>query len=158
MNDRKKIGSAIAAFLAAQSFAVVGVSADRRKFGNALFRAMRDQGLQVVPLHRTLDMVEGAKCYRSVAQLRGTVDAVVTAVPPAETERVVQECAEAGIGRIWMQPGSSSERALGLARERGMEIVHGECVLMFLEPVRSVHAFHRWAKKLVGRYPAPSAH
>jgi predicted CoA-binding protein len=148
-------GKAIAAFLAAKSFAVVGVSADRHKMGNALFRAMRDQGLSVVPIHNSLDRVEESKCYRSVAEVRGKVDAVVTAVPPEETERIVQQCADAGIRRIWMQRGSSSNRAIALAQENGIEVVTGECLLMFLEPVRSIHAFHRLVKKITGRYPTP---
>ncbi len=155
MNDRHKKRKAVAGFLAAKSFVVVGVSADRRKFGNAVFRAMREHGLSVVPVHRTLETVENEKCYPSVKEVGGNVEAVVTVIPPAETERVVQECAEAGVTRVWMQPGSSSERAISLAQERGIDVVHGECLLMFLEPVRSIHAFHRWAKKLFGRYPAP---
>jgi predicted CoA-binding protein len=156
MPDKQTKGKAIADFLTAKSFAVIGVSANRRKFGNALFRAMRDQGLSVVPVHKTLDRVEGAKCYHALAELRGKVEAVVTVVPPAETEWLVGECAGTGIRRIWMQQGSSSDRAIALAREQGMEVVHGECLLMFLEPVRSIHAFHRWMKKLVGRYPRPT--
>ncbi len=154
-SDRQKQGKAIADFLAARSFAVVGVSADRHKFGNALFRAMCEKGLSVVPVHRVLDRVEEKKCYRSVAELKGNVEAVVTAVPPAETERVVRECAGAGVKRIWMTKGSDSARAITLARASGIDVVHDECLMMFLEPVRSVHAFHRWAKKLVGRYPSP---
>jgi hypothetical protein len=156
VRDKQTKGKAIAGFLASKTFAVVGVSADRRKFGNNVFRAMRDQGLSVVPVHRTLDRVEEAKCYHSVGELQGVAEAVVTVVPPAETERLIQECAGAGVRRIWMQQGSGSDRAITLAREQGMEVVHGECILMFLEPVRSIHAFHRWFKKLFGRYPTPS--
>jgi predicted CoA-binding protein len=155
MQDKQVKGKAIAAFLAAKSFAVVGVSADRHKIGNALFRAMREQGLSVLPVHKSLDQVEESKSYRSVAELRAKVEAVVTAVPPEETEHVVQQCAEAGIGKIWMQQGSSSNRALALAHEKGLEVITGECLLMFLEPVRSIHRFHRGIKKITGRYPAP---
>jgi hypothetical protein len=34
-----------------------------------------------------------------------------------------------------------------------MNLVHHECVLMFIEPVTSIHALHRWMKKLIGTYP-----
>jgi uncharacterized protein len=155
MNGGEAKGNAIASFLASQTFAVVGVSADRRKFGNALFRAMRDRGLSVVPVHKTLERVEGAACYHSVRELQGVAEAVITAVPPAETERLAEECAGAGIRKIWMQQGSSSDRAVALAHQHGLEVVQGECLMMFLEPVHSVHAFHRWLKRLFGRYPSP---
>lgn len=156
MNERITKGSAIADFLASRSFAVVGVSADRRKFGNSLFREMRDRGISVLPVHRSLDRVEGEVCYHSVTDLRGKVEAIVTAVPPEETERVLRDCAGAGIRRIWMMKGSSSDRTISLAQELGLDVVHGECPMMYLEPVRSVHKVHRWTKKLFGRYTAPA--
>lgn len=157
MRTRPASQEAIASFLSARSFAVIGVSANRRKFGNALFRAMHEKGLPVVPVHRTLESVEGAKCYHSVAELQGVAEALVTTVPPEETERLLGECAGRGFTHIWMQQGSGSERAVAMAREQGMKTVNGECLLMFLEPVRSMHAFHRWLKKLTGRYPSPAA-
>ncbi len=156
MNERGTNGNAIAAFLASRSFAVVGVSADRRKFGHSLFREMRKQGLSVLPVHRSLDRVEGEKCYHSVTDIPGNVEAIVTAVPPEETERVLRECSGAGIRRVWMIKGSHSDRTVGLAQELGLEVVHGECPMMYLEPVRSVHRFHRWTKKLFGRYTTPA--
>lgn len=155
MNEKKSKGNAIADFLASRSFAVVGVSADRRKFGNGLFREMRGRGFSVLPVHRSLNRVEGDECYHSVTDLRGKVEAVVTAVPPGETERVLRECAGAGIRRIWMMKGSSSERTISLAQELGLDIVTGECPLMYLEPVRSIHKVHRWTKRLFGGYTPP---
>ncbi len=156
MNGRKMNGNAIAGFLASRSFAVVGVSADRRKFGNSLFREMRDRGFAVLPVHRSLDRVEGEECYHSVTELHGKVEAIVTAVPPEETERVLKECTGTGIRRIWMMKGSSSDRTISLAQELGLDVVHGECPLMYLQPVRSIHRVHRWTKKLFGRYTAPA--
>ncbi len=146
----------IASFLSARSFAVIGVSADRKKTGNALYRAMRERAFSVVPVHRTLESVEGAKCYHSVAELQGIVVALVSAVPPKETEQLLALCAGRGFTHIWMQMGSGSERAVALAHELGMKVINGECLLMFLEPVRSVHAFHRWLTRLVGKYPSPA--
>jgi len=146
----------IDAFLASRSFAVVGVSSNRRKFGNSLYRAIRERGLQVYPVHRSLDTVEGDQCYRSVKDLRDKVKAVVTVVPPVETEKVVQDCLEAGVELVWMQQGSESGKAVSAAVGNGMRVVSGECLFMFLEPVNSLHAVHRWFNKLIGKYPRPA--
>ncbi len=40
--------------------------------------------------------------------LPAPVDGVLIVVPPAQTEQVVREAAEAGIHRVWMQPGADS--------------------------------------------------
>lgn len=147
------MNEAIERFFASQAYAVVGVSADRRKFGNAVFRMMKEREFQVYPVHPTLQTVEGSRCFASVADLPDTVKSIVTVVPPAVTEEVIRQSAAKGIAGVWMQPGSESREAVDIARKHAMTVVQHECVLMFLEPVTSIHALHRWIKKLVGRYP-----
>jgi len=144
----------IEAFFEAPAYAVVGVSANRKKFGNVVFRLMGEKQFAVYPVHPTLETVEGKYCYRTVADLPEDVQAVVTVVPPAVTEQVVQECLDRGIRHFWMQPGSESPSAVRAARAAGATVVQHECILMFLEPVESVHALHRWITKLVGSYPS----
>ncbi len=146
--------SDITAFFSSQAYAVIGVSANRKKFGNTVFRMMKDKGFTVYPVHPTLGTVEGEPCFRSVRELPVEVQSAVTVIPPDATVAVVQECQDRGIRHIWMQPGSGSPAAEASAREKGLMVVNGECILMFLEPVESVHALHRWLKKLVGTYPA----
>ncbi len=140
-------------FFDSEAFAVIGVSADRKKFGNTVFRNMRDAGLTVFPVHPTLDSVEGEACYHSVGELPAEVKSVVTVVPPPQTERVIPLCAERGVTSVWMQPGSSSAPAIDTARAAGMNVVDGQCILMFLEPVKSIHKVHRWINRVVGTYP-----
>lgn len=143
----------IESFFTSKAYAVVGVSADRKKFGNSVFRTMKQKGFTVYPVHPIRETVEGEKCYKSVADLPPEVSSVVTVVPPATTEAVVREGLAKGIRHIWMQPGSESKSATDAARAAGASVVEGDCILMFLEPVESIHAFHRWLKKLLGRYP-----
>ena len=156
VNEESK-REALGAFLRLPSLAVVGVSADRKKFGNQVYRALRERGVTVYPIHRSLTEVEGVKCYQRVEDLRGKIEGVVTVVPPAETERLMEICAEAGVKAVWMQQGSESPAAIDVARQLGMRVVSGECILMYLEPVGSVHGVHRWFKKLFGGYTSPPA-
>ncbi|MCK5571885.1 MAG: CoA-binding protein [Bacteroidetes bacterium] len=140
-------------FFSSSAYAVIGVSANRRKFGNVVYRTMKEKDFNVFPVHPTLDVVEGDACWHSVLDLPGEVKSVITVVPPDQTEKVTQECMEKGISAIWMQPGSSSGAAIGNAEGHGITVIHGNCLLMFLEPVTSFHALHRWISKLVGAYP-----
>jgi predicted CoA-binding protein len=149
-------GEALDAFLRLPTLAVIGVSADRRKFGNQVYRALVERGVTVYPVHRSLTEVEGVPCYRNVEDLRGKIEGVVTVVPPAETERLMEECAQAGAKAVWMQQGSESPAAVEAARRSGLRVVAGECLFMYLEPVGSVHGIHRWLKRLFGGYTPPS--
>ena len=44
-------------------------SGDRRKYGNKAVRALRDAGWKVIPIHPTLDEVEGLAAYPSLDAL-----------------------------------------------------------------------------------------
>ena len=143
----------IDAFFTSDAFAVIGVSADQKKFGNIVYRTMKEKEAVVYPVHPSLESVEGDACYKNVSALPADVHSVITVVPPAVTTAVVKECAAKGIKHIWMQPGSESEEGIAAAERAGISVIHGECILMFLEPVASFHAFHRFVKKVVGRYP-----
>jgi len=143
----------IDSFFTSPAFAVIGVSSDQKKFGNVVYRTMKEKDAVVYPVHPSKESVEGDACYASVSALPADVHAVITVVPPEVTTTVVKECAAKGITHIWMQPGSESAAAIAEAEKAGITVIPGECILMFLEPVGSFHAFHRFMKKVVGRYP-----
>lgn len=123
-------GSGIADFPKLRCWAVVGVSTDQSKYGNKIFRDLRDAGYTVYAVNPKLSEVEGAPCYPSLAALPQTPDVVDVVVPPAVSEQVVAECLALGITRIWFQPGSESEVALQKAHAGGMEVVHDACIMI----------------------------
>jgi uncharacterized protein len=140
-------------FFSSPAYAVVGASADRKKFGNRVFQFMKDRDFIVYPVNPKREAVEGSKCFSTVNDLPDDVKSVITVVPPKVTEQILADCIRKGIRAVWMQPGSESKDAVELADKSGITVVHRECVMMFLEPVRSFHALHRWVKKLTGTYP-----
>ncbi len=143
----------IRTFLLSPAFAVVGVSRNDRKFGSIVFRAMRSRGFAVYPVHPHLPEFDGVACVPNVRDLPPDVCAAVLVVQPAVAVQVLMECSERGINTVWLQPGAESEEAIRFAEEHGMNLIHHQCVLMFLEPVTSIHALHRWVNKLIGTYP-----
>ena len=140
-------------FLAQQRLAVVGVSRAGRKFGNMAYRELRAKGYQVIPVNPRAETVEGDECFPSLKALPESVDGVLIVVPPAETENVVRDAAEAGIRRVWMQQGAESASAIQFCNQNGISTVHGECILMFAEPAPFFHRLHRWVWGLLGRLP-----
>lgn len=82
--------------------------------------------------------------------VKDVVEGAIISVPKSECEAAVREAIDAGIPRLWLQSGSESKEALALCEERGVPVIHGACVLMYAQPVKSVHAFHRWLWKTFG--------
>lgn len=145
--------AAVDDFVSQKTLALVGMSRQSKKFGNYAFRELTQRGYRVFPIHPVAENIEGEKCYPSLSQLPETVGGVVAVVPPAQTEKVVRDAAAAGIKRVWMQQGAGSPDAIRFCQENGISEVHGECILMFASPVKSVHNFHRWIWRLVGKLP-----
>ena len=115
----------IQAFLAADSFAVVGASVDRSKYGNKVLRCYQQHGRTVHPINPRADTVEGLKAYPSLAALPTPVPAISVITPPAITEQVVRDAAAAGVRHVWMQPGAESDAASKAAEELGLSVIAG---------------------------------
>lgn len=92
--------------------AVVGVSANRDKYGWKVYVNLKRRGYEVLPVNPHHEEIEGEKCYASVRDLPAEVGLIVTVVPPRVTRQVVREGLAAGFRRFWMQPGSEDEEAL----------------------------------------------
>ncbi len=123
----------IQAFLAADSFAVVGASVDRSKYGNKVLRCYQQHGRTVHPINPRADTVEGLKAYPTLAALPTPVPAISVITPPAITEQVVRDAAAAGVRHVWMQPGAESDAAIKAAEELGLSVIAGgPCLLVVM--------------------------
>ncbi|GLH71776.1 CoA-binding protein [Geothrix limicola] len=123
----------IDSFLSADSFAVVGASTDRSKYGNKVLRCYQQHGRVVYPINPKAPDVEGLKAYPSLASLPAKVKAISVITPPAATEQVVREAAAAGVSHIWMQPGAESDAAIRTAESLGMSVIaEGPCLLVVM--------------------------
>jgi len=96
--------------------AVVGASADRRKYGNRAVRAYLAQGYTVVPINPHESEVEGLRAYASVLDVPGPIDMASFYVPPEIGERVIDEIAQKRIPEVWLNPGAESDRLIERAR------------------------------------------
>jgi uncharacterized protein len=154
----KSSQTAVQEVMAQRVFALVGASRSGKKFGNAILRELKGKGLKVFPVHPQAENIEGDRCYPDLKSLPEKPGAVVICVSPAQSERVVKDAFEAGITRVWLQQGAVSDAALKFCESHKMTTVHGQCILMFAEPVQSIHSFHRWIWKLIGKYPSLTPH
>ena len=143
----------IEAFLDNPSIAVVGVSRSGKGFGNAACRSLRTQGYRVYPVNWSAATVDGIRCYSRLSELPERVNAVLVVVPPPQAVDVIREAAAAGIRHVWLQQGAGSPEALRVGAELGLDVVSGECILMFARPT-GIHRAHRWLRRLTHGLPA----
>jgi predicted CoA-binding protein len=146
--------TSIEAFLDNPSIAVVGVSRSGRGFGNAACRSLGKQGYRVYPVNWSAPTVDGIRCYSRLSELPERVNAVLVVVPPPQAVDVIRDAAAAGIRHVWLQQGAESPDVLRLGAELGLDVVAGECILMFAQPT-GIHRVHRWLRQITHRLPTP---
>jgi predicted CoA-binding protein len=144
---------AIETFLAQPAIAVVGVSRCGSKFGNAAFRTLRDKGYHVYQIHRLAEAIGGTRCYSRLTDTPEKVSAVFVSVPLREALGVIRDAADAGIRHVWLQPGAESPEAIALCARLDIDVVAGECILMFASPT-GFHQLHRLVRRITGALPA----
>jgi predicted CoA-binding protein len=142
---------AIQEFVQSKRLAVVGVSRNPNKFGNLAYNELKARGYQVFAFTPALQNLAGDPCYPNLAALTGQVDGVVVCVPPQQGMQVLREAAAAGVSKVWVQQQADSAELLALGQDLGLNLVSGKCILMYAEPVRSFHAFHRFFARIFGQ-------
>lgn len=139
-------------FIAQKTIALAGVSRGGKKFGNIVHKSLSKKGYQMLAVHPDADELNSMVSYSSLSKLPAGVENLILVIPPEQTEEIVQQAPSAGIRRIWMQQGSESPKAIEFCQQNSIDLVHGECILMFAEP-KGLHKFHRWIMELFGKIP-----
>jgi hypothetical protein len=146
-------GESIRQFVAEKTIAVVGASATGKGFGSFAYSELKKRGYRVMAVHPTASAVHGDPCWASFASLPEPVERALVVVKPEAAEAVLRDAAAARVRRIWLQQGAESPAALKAAEELGLDVVYGQCILMFADPVGPLHGIHRWVWKLIGKIP-----
>ena len=99
----------------------------------------------------------GDPCYRDLRSIPEGVDAVVIGTRPEHADGTMRECAELGIGHVWMHrgpgAGSVSETAAAYGREHGLTVIAGGCPCMFGPTADFGHKAMRAVLTLTGSVP-----
>jgi uncharacterized protein len=148
-------------FLAQKRIAVAGVSRDNghHPAANLIYRRLKTTGHDVFAVNPNMHAFEGDRCYPDVRSIPGGVDAVVIVTRPETTERIVRECGDAGIRRVWMHQGmgkgsSVSQQAVDYCRQHDITVIAGACPMMYGPGADLGHTCMRWVLKLTGGLPS----
>lgn len=153
-----KIKDAASEFLAHTRVAVTGVSREPKNHGsNIVYQRLRERGYEVFAVNPNADTVEGDPSYKDLRSIPGGVEAVVIATRPETAEDTMRECADLGIGHVWMHrgpgAGSVSDAAAAYGREHGIAVIDGGCPCMFAPTADPGHKAMRALFTLTGNVP-----
>jgi len=141
-------------FLSSRKIAIAGVSRDPKKFGAVVMKELRQKGFDVYPINPNCEVIHGDPCFPSVTALPPDIRNLLVLTPKAQTFQVVKEAVGKGITNIWVQQMSDTREAVDLLSQSNVNAITRQCILMWAEPVKSIHKFHRTIKMLFGRLPS----
>ncbi len=117
-------------FAPGTSIAVIGATDHPVKYGGIIYRDLKAKGFPVFAVNPYRKTVDGDQCWPRVTDLPETPTVAVFVIPAKRGLKVLAECAEAGIGNIWIQPGAFSPE-LGAALESGdFDWIADACVMV----------------------------
>lgn len=105
------------------SIAIVGASADRRKYGNKAVRAFLQGGWTVYPVNPGTPQVEGLPAYASIEDIPEAPDRVSMYVPPRVGLAMLPAIAAKNPREFFLNPGSEGPELIAAARALGLEPV-----------------------------------
>jgi predicted CoA-binding protein len=94
------------------TFALVGASNNKEKYGYQVLEDMLDRNFNVIPINLHEETILRNKVYPSLSVCPVEIDVVVFVVPPKVTLKVLGEVLSLGIKQVWFQPGSESTEAI----------------------------------------------
>ena len=148
-------------FLAQKRIAVAGVSRDKsdHPVGNLIYHRLKTTGHEVFAVNPHMQTFEGDRCYPDLQSIPGGVDGVVIITRPTTTQRIVRDCNEAGVRRVWMHQSmgkgtSVSSEAVEYCHQHEISVIAGACPMMYGADADFGHTCMRWILKLTGGLPA----
>jgi len=158
MEQAADVDKRVAEFLIQSRIAVAGVSRSGSNPGNSILRRLGDCGVEVYAVNPNAQEIGGVKCYPSLSSVPVRLDGVVITTSPENTEKIVRECVELEIPRVWMHrsvgTGSISEEAVKICRENNIQVIKGGCPMMFCPPVDIFHRCLGWIARRTGKMQA----
>ncbi len=111
-----------------KTFAVVGASNNKEKYGFKVFHDLKVKGFRVVPINLHESFVDGVRAFKSVLDVPFKVDWVVFIVPPKVAFSVLSVLKDKGFS-FWFQPGSESLESRRLCEEFNLNCVFDSCIM-----------------------------
>jgi len=127
-------------FFKPRSVAILGASGTPGKLGHVIVKNIADSDFAggVYPVNPKSDEILGYKVFRSVTEIPGEVDLVVTALPtPKLTVEAMEQCAQKGVRAVIIESAGFAEiggegkeiqqQIVDIARKNGIRVMGPNC-------------------------------
>jgi predicted CoA-binding protein len=112
-----------------KTIAIVGLSSNPSKPSYDVANYLQGQGFKIIPVNPALTEALGEKAYPDVLSIPGSVDVVDIFRNPDAVPAIVEQAIAKKAKVVWMQPGAENTQAAERARQAGLEVIVGVCMM-----------------------------
>ena len=113
--------------------AVVGASPDPKRPSHHVTAFLLSKGYEIFPVNPKADEILGIPSWPDLASVPKPLEIVDVFRRPEAAIRVAEEAVRQGAKVLWLQPGSESHQAVEIARQGGLLVVAGRCMMAELK-------------------------
>ena len=113
---------------AAQTIAIVGMSATPHKDAHRVPAALLRAGWHVIPVNPTAESVLGLRALDRLDEVTEQVDIVDVFRPAEDAREIARQAVAIGAGCLWLQLGIVSAEARSIAERAGMAYIEDTCI------------------------------
>lgn len=115
-----------------RKIAIIGLSDKKQRASYQVAEYLQKEGFEIIPINPNIKEVFGIKSYKSFSDIPKNIKIEIVDIfrKKEEVVEIVNEIIRSKRKVvIWLQEGSENDRAEKLAREKGLEIVSGLCLM-----------------------------
>ncbi len=112
----------------ARAVAILGLSPKPERDSNMVARYLKDHGYRIIPVRPAQKQILGEKAYRSLDDIKETVDIVDVFRNPAQIVPHAHEAVRLKPKVFWMQVNIENREAAELLTEAGIDVVIDRCI------------------------------
>ena len=112
------------------TYALVGASSNKEKYGYKVLENLLDAGFHVLPVNPKGGKILNQNVYKDVAEIPEKIDVVIFVVPPQVTEVIIKDVIALGITKVWLQPGSENDDVINFCVSHNIECYHNACIML----------------------------
>nr|WP_321498764.1 hypothetical protein [uncultured Methanolobus sp.] len=111
---------------------------------------LKKRGKTVSVLDYSAKPLEGS--VQDISEVSDNVENVIIGVTKREPARLIEKLAEKGVVDFWVHWRTDTCDVNHLEYKRNLKIITGRCPMMYLGSSGTIHGFHRFVSKTLGKY------
>lgn len=114
--------------------AVIGVSANKNKYGHKIFADLLKSKYNVYGINPKSEKILDQKIYASIDELIEQTsqkpELLLVVVPPEIGLNVLKKAVELKIINVWLQPGAESKSLIEFAQNNNINLIYNACFMV----------------------------